>query len=181
MGEATLPPQLFIPSQCLMTKARTNTFPHTRIDCYYSLDSKSYVDFTEEITKKRKKATDDDVNDAGHTTRRKIMKRKHNINDANVETDGLRKMKKDTESKFKLLLVATMMKNRTNVHDDAESNACCSQEEEEDLVFFVVVAVVVPFDAAFDYIVHYRSGISPRLIYYVEETQTNRRQRYYRC
>lgn len=108
------PPELFILSQCLMTNTRTNAFPHMRIDRYYSLNSKLYVKFTEEITKKRKNPTDEKVNDAGHTTR----KRKHNNATANVSTDGLRKMEKDTELKFKLMLVATMMKNRINVHNE---------------------------------------------------------------
>ena len=108
------PPELFIPSQCLMTNARTNAFPYMRTDRYYSLDSNSNVKFTEEITKKRKNTTDDDVNDAGHTPK---IKRQHNNNDADVSIDGQRKMAKDTESKYKLLQVATMMKNRTNVHN----------------------------------------------------------------
>ena len=114
------PPELIIPSQCLMTKARTNNFPHVRIDRYYNLDSKSYVNFTKEITKKRKNTTNDDVDDAGgNTTRKKLMTTKHDNDDADDETDGLCKKAKDTESKYKLLLVATMMKNRNNGNNDA--------------------------------------------------------------
>ena len=78
-----------------------------------------YVKFTEKIQRKRKTRTNDDVNNAGHTTRRKIVLRKDNSNDANAKSDGLVRMTKEMESKFKLLLAATIMKNQNHGNGDA--------------------------------------------------------------
>ena len=47
------------------------------------------------------------------------MTRKDDSDDADAKSDGLVRMTKDLESKFKLLLIATMMKNRNHGNSDA--------------------------------------------------------------
>ena len=47
------------------------------------------------------------------------MTRKDDSNDADAKSDGLVRMTKDMESKFKLLLIATMMKNQNHGTGDA--------------------------------------------------------------
>ena len=47
------------------------------------------------------------------------MTRKDDSDDADAKSDGLVRITKDMESKFKLLLIATMMKNQNHGNGDA--------------------------------------------------------------